>query len=561
MRPRLLRASLCALSALTLVACAASAGSQQAGVQAARSRLPLLDAMRLGRDLGPLPPLTQLHLTLVLAGRDNAGLTALVATGAHVPAAEYAQRFSPDPAAVQRVISALERSGLRARWTPASDDVAISGDAAAAESVFGVSVHQFVAPDGTRFSAPLQAPSVPVAFRSTVTAVLGFDTYPALRHSALAHGDGIEPSDILDLYDIAPLRSAGLDGSGITVVFPEGSVPQQNELNQYASQFGLPAFNVTTKTNQAWGAALNPGDQGFADSDGEAEMDLEIVHAIAPGAKEVVYAGANGGPDQLPVLFQAIANDFPNAVMSSSLGINDCEQSQYAADETAFDTAWKQMAGEGTTAYDASGDNGAFCEPGKVGVFPDVASPDVTAVGGTTVFQAGNGGYAGEAAWGDPVDQGGGGGGVSNTFTEPSWQTGPGVDTHGSNGMRQVPDVAGPADPISGWATVNSQGAQEVAGTSAAAPFWAGITALIYQDLAQKHLSHPGLLAPVLYFFAQNPSGLPEPPFHDVTTGTNLYYAAQPGWDFATGLGSPDAARLADDLEWYETAHPQGNGT
>lgn len=532
--------------------------------------IPLAEAMRSGQDLGPIAASTPITLTLDLIGRDPAGLQALVSSGAHVTTAEYANRFGPDPAAVASVTTWLQRTDVHAEWRSGSMTLSTESTAVAAENAFNVSVHNFIGPDGTRFRAPVAPVPVPPQLRQVVRAVIGFNTYPAMRFSTLTNAAGMRPSDIETIYDIGPLHSAGLDGTGITVVFPENSAPLDNVLSAYASKWKLPPFGVTVKTDPSLGPAVGPNDQGFNSVDGETEMDLEIVHAIAPAAKLVVYAGAGNGADQVPKLFQAIANDFPNnesrtVIMSSSLGINQCESRQLQADEMAFDTAWQTMAGHGVTAYDASGDYGAYCAPGVLGVYPDVASPNVTAVGGTTVFQAADGGYSSESAWGDPVDQIGGGGGVSSLFKRPSWQDGPGVTTSLSNGFRQVPDVAGPADPISPWSTAvaGSPDPSTVAGspgdgTSAAAPFWSGITALIYQDLANKKLTHPGFIAPVLYALAQSLNGSASNPFHDVTTGSDLYHAAAPGWDFASGWGSPDAARLADALESYQAMHPSG---
>jgi kumamolisin len=432
-------------------------------------------------------------------------------------------------------------------------------------------VHNFVAPDGTSFRAPLAPVTVPPSLGWAVTTVTGFNTYPAARYSTLVHGSGLTAADIAAIYDIGPLRAAGLDGSGLTVVFPENSAPIDSVLAKYAQDNGLPAFDVTTKTDPAWGPVIDPSTKGFRGVDGETEMDVEIVHAIAPAAKEIVYAGAGGGSDQLPILFQAIADDFPNSanpnvVVSSSLGINQCEASQWQADETAIDAAWKKMAGNGVTAYDASGDYGAFCAPGVLGVYPDVASPNVTTVGGTTVFQASNGGYGSEAAWGDPIDQIGSGGGVSAMWPRPAFQQH--IVNSRSNGNRQVPDVAGPADPISPWSTdvlgapPSGSGISPTPmptagdGTSAAAPFWTGITALIYQDIINKKLSHPGLIAPALYTLAETLGTTPTSPFHDITTGSNLSDQAVPGWDYATGWGTPDVARLADAIETYQASHP-----
>jgi kumamolisin len=546
--------------------------SLSAGSGLHRSQLLSLDdAIRRGKDLGPVDPATRLRLMLNLQGRNAAELQALVGSGGHVAPSVYASRFGPDPAAVAAVEAVLRQRGMDPHWHPGAISMSVDADARAAESLFDTSVHNFVGPDGTRFRAPLAAVTVPPSLSSMVSAVTGFNTYPAIRYSTLVHGSGLTAADIAAIYDIGPLRSAGLDGSGLTVVFPENSAPIDSVLATYAQQNGLPAFNVTTKTDPAWGPVVDPSAQGFKGVDGETEMDVEIVHAIAPAAKEIVYAGAGGGADQVPILFQAIADAFPNAsdpnvVVSSSLGINECEASQWQADEMMFDTAWMKMAGNGVTAYDASGDFGGFCAPGHRGVYPDVASPNVTTVGGTTVFQAADGGYGTESAWGDPVDQIGGGGGVSAMWPRPDWQNS--VVNSRSNGKRQVPDVAGPADPISPWATevlgVPSPGSgisptpapTAGDGTSAAAPFWAGITALLYQNLINKKLTHPGLIAPVLYSLAETLGTTANSPFHDITTGSNLSDQAVPGWDYATGWGTPDVARLADALETYQTSHP-----
>ena len=143
-------------------------------------------------------------------------------------------------------------------------------------------------------------------------------------------------------------------------------------------------------------------------------------------------------------------------------------------------------------------------------------------------------------------------------FPLPSWQVAPGTKNNFSNGKRETPDISANADGESGWDIFAGGAEQPIGGTSAAAPFWAAISALIDQDLKAKGLNTIGFANPALYVFAQNPAGLPTPPYHDVTLGTNLYYPATPGWDFATGLGTPDVGALANDFEWYRRAHPTG---
>jgi kumamolisin len=211
----------------------------------------------------------------------------------------------------------------------------------------------------------------------------------------------------------------------------------------------------------------------------------------------------------------------------------------------------------------ASGDRGAYdCTPN--GDYTDLAAdldasmPAVTAVGGTYVFLSSNGGYFHETAWGEPIEQWGSNGGLSIFWKTPAWQSGPGVQNQYSNGMRQTPDISANADGQSGWDVFANGMEEKVGGTSAAAPFWAAIAALIDQDLKQKGLPLIGFANPALYYFAQSPAGLPAPPFHDITQGTNLYYPATPGWDYATGLGTPDVGALTNDFEWYATHHPAG---
>jgi hypothetical protein len=139
---------------------------------------------------------------------------------------------------------------------------------------------------------------------------------------------------------------------------------------------------------------------------------------------------------------------------------------------------------------------------------------------------------------------------LSKIFPEPAYQSGPGVQNQYSNGMRQVPDVAANADfqqsPYAIY-TVGHRGDPRwlsVGGTSAAAPVWAGFTALVNQYLHQS----VGFFNPTLYALGRQASTLSPSPFHDITEGTNLYYPATPGWDFATGWGSFDGWTLAQDI-------------
>jgi subtilase family serine protease len=212
------------------------------------------------------------------------------------------------------------------------------------------------------------------------------------------------------------------------------------------------------------------------------------------------------------------------------------------------------------TVFAASGDSGAYdCQRVDLayhGLSVDwpAASSNVVAVGGTRLDVNGDGSYRGETAWEDQLTAAGGGGGVTRGDARPSWQAGPGVISGLSNGHRQLPDVSADADPGTPWSVFSRGQLREAGGTSAAAPFWAASMLLIDQYALSQGVRRLGYVNPLLYAMAG--SRQPFAPFHDVTVGSNRYYAAGPRWDAATGLGSPDVFNLARDLVAYLRLHP-----
>jgi kumamolisin len=165
------------------------------------------------------------------------------------------------------------------------------------------------------------------------------------------------------------------------------------------------------------------------------------------------------------------------------------------------------------------------------------------------------------------LSQRGSGGGLDAFFARPSWQVAPGVQNRFSNGARQVPDVSADADLTTGWTIVHAGQLIEVGGTSASAPFWAASMLLVRQYAQRQGVPGSGsvrgalgggagglgFVDPLLYQIASTPQ--PVPAFHDITVGGNRYYPAGAGWDFATGLGSPDVYNLARDVVSYLRAH------
>ena len=249
-----------------------------------------------------------------------------------------------------------------------------------------------------------------------------------------------------------------------------------------------------------------------------------------------MYFAPNTDQGFLDALTTAIHDTTNNpSVISISWGGPENEWTQQAM--MAFDAACQDAATLGVTICTASGDNGATdgATDGQLHVDFPASSPAILACGGTTLDATGNQ-IKDEEAWNELATGGGAtGGGVSQVFALPSWQQNAGVPK-APNGMlgRGVPDVAGDADPNSGYQIVVDSQADVVGGTSAVAPLWAGLIALLNQQATHA----VGYLNPLLY------AAPVEATFHDINVGNNGGYQARPGWDPCTGLGTPDGNGL-----------------
>ena len=482
---------------------------------------------------------TEVYLTLGLKGRQPERLAALLAAGKTVSSAEYAAEFGPDPALAQGAVDALLARGFRATWRPGSSLIAADGPAPNADRLLGIDIENYRLADGTTFYATLETARIPTLLAPIVSSVTGLDSYTRLRSYAVRPG-GMTPTDVLLFYNLKALRDRGLDGSGQTVVLPEiDDLPNLNDLNQFAAKYGLAPFDglVTVKRDPNWGTPMKPV--------GETVLDLEMIHQIAPKAKMVVYLSAPNFGEGTRALDQLVT-DHLGSIISESLG--QCEPDLPSGARDLVAGIENRAVAQGMTHFVSSGDSGAYTcgeDKGAAASFPSTL-PTVTCVGGTTVFESVQGTYYKETAWGNPIEESGTGGGVSAWYTLPDYQKG--VAQAAGHGMRQVPDVAAGADWNSGFHIFFDGKDEQIGGTSAAAPLWAGTMALINQDLKKHGLRVAGFANPAIYWMGQNSSKLPAPPFHDVTTGNNLLYGAGPGWDFATGWGSMDAAAL--DQAW-----------
>jgi len=504
--------------------------------------------MRNSVRLGPAGEATVVSLSFTLKARDPARLASLIASGKTVTPDVYAAEFGPDPAVANVAVAWLKHLGFNASRGIGSGLIAADGPAPLAAALLQVDIESFRLPNGTTFYAALGEPRIPPQLASASSSVSGLDNYRGARILAVRRG-GLTPTDVLAFYNLKPLRDAGLDGTGQTIVLPEiDDLPNLNDLNKFATEFGLPPFDsyLTIKRDPSWGTPEKP--------QGETALDLEILHEVAPQAKLVIYLSAAdfGHGDRA---FDQMVTDHLGSIISESLGA--CEADTSSGHRDAYASIQDRAVALGMSHFVASGDNGAYTcgeDQPPAASFP-ATLPTVTSVGGTTVFESVQGTYYHEMAWSAPIDESGGGGGPSQFYAVPDYQKT--VLSSLGHGFRQGPDVSADADPATGFHIVFGGQDGQAGGTSAATPLWAGTIALINQDLVKKGLHEAGFANPALYWMGQNASTLPAKPFHDVTTGNNLAYDAGAGWDFATGWGSMDGAAL--DAAWI--LYAKGGGS
>ena len=358
---------------------------------------------------------------------------------------------------------------------------------------------------------------------------------------------GLTPTTAADAYDIAALHSAGFLGQGMKIAIISFSDYDHSDPSVFDRRYGLsgPAPQVIDV-------------DGGADSDAgadEANLDIDVVKMIAPAA-QILFYEAPGSASSYPDLINRIVADHQVSIISSSWG--SCERGTDSSVISANEQALKAATAAGISMFVASGDSGAYdCQRSdladhRLTVDSPAGSAYAVAVGGTRLNVSPAGAYESESGWDDPLSNAGGGGGYTKLDARPGWQSGLGVNP--SVDKRGVPDVSADANQSTGWSTYNAGNWGEAGGTSAATPFWAASMLLIQQYANSHHAGRIGFVNPILYAIAQG--GQPYPPFHDVTAGSNRYYAAHAGWDPATGLGSPNVDNLARDMVAYLQRHP-----
>ena len=486
----------------------------------------------IGAVSGPVPADELVQATLVLRRRGG-GCPLVHHVGSQVEplsSAAVAERYGAAPDDLDRVASYLHEQGVSVVESHGpSRRVRVEGTAGALSALFGTTLNR---PDHGVAQTRMRsgALTLPTELAGAVTAVLGLDDRAqALPRSAFAvpqaSATSFTPVQLAEVYGMP-----AADGAGQTVAIIElGGGFAQSDLDTYFAGLGLSTPTVTAVPVD--GARNVPGkDPGGAD--GEVLLDIEVVGAVAPGADILVYFAPNTDAGFLDAVATAAhANPTPTVI---SISWGQSEDQWTAQARTALDEAIADAVAMGVTVTAAAGDNGSSDAGSGVHADFPASSPHVLGCGGTTLHTGG--GTTTETVWNDGGQGGATGGGVSDTFPVPDWQAAAGVPLRSGTSGRGVPDVAGNADPQTGYQVYVDGRATVIGGTSAVAPLWAGLVARLAQ-LGGKRL---GLLQPALYAGAS--AGQPSPALRDITSGTNGAYRAGPGWDACTGLGVPDDA-------------------
>jgi kumamolisin len=498
--------------------------------------------------VGPADSLERLEVTVLLRRADQAALDTKIGqltgrlTGGPGAArlltrSQFAKRHGAKTADIAAVRAFAARHGLAiVSERPECRSMVLSGTVAEFNRAFKVKLLHMQHAGGS-YRGRTGAIHLPAALNGVVEAVLGLDDRPqATAHCRLRAAAPVSytPTQLAAAYGFP----AGTGQGQCVGIIELGGGFRSADLQVYFKALGVGSPNVTAVSvdhgkNLPTGNANGP--------DGEVMLDIEVVGAIAPKAQIVVYFAPNTDAGFLDAISTAV-HDTTHKPSVISISWGGPESSWTGQAMNAMDQAFQAAATMGITVCVASGDNGSSdgVADGANHVDFPASSPHVLACGGTSLPTSAN--LTDEQVWNAGAG-GASGGGVSDIFAVPRWQAG--LKTTTAQGraaplsMRGVPDVAGDADPGTGY-QVRIDGTDTViGGTSAVAPLWAGLIARINQAKGLKG-SPVGFVNRRLYSNAQG--------LRDITQGNNGAFSAAPGWDACTGLGTPNGKVLAGIL-------------
>lgn len=491
-----------------------------------------------GAAVGAPAPDEIIEITLVLRRKnplpDNAGTITKRALRA---------TYGADKQDADAVTEAVTAAGAKVIMTDlGSRRMRVSGPVAVLCALFGTEL--CLMRDETTAAAPTfrartGSLTLPAAMRERVTAVLGLDDRPQAR----AHFEAVPainasvtytPVQLSTIYKFPP----GTDGTGRTVAILElGGGFTRSDLKKYFSSLGLKVPSVKAVGVDG---GKNAPDNEPNGADGEVMLDIEVVGAMANGASIVVYFAPNTDAGFLDALAAAAhASPTPDAI-SISWGAPEDAWTEQAV--RAFDDMMADAGALGITVTAAAGDNGSsdgMYDKQEHVDFP-ASSPYALACGGTSlVADIKTGEVRSETVWNNGPGRGATGGGVSRIFDRPAWQD---KVASGITG-RGVPDVAGNADPQTGYQVLVDGVPMVIGGTSAVSPLWAALVARLNQATGTRM----GHAQPRLYHQAEEAAATPG--FRDITEGDNGAFKASTGWDACTGLGVADGTALLGHLK------------
>jgi len=503
--------------------------------------------------LGQLPGANEIELAIGLPLRNREALTNLLEElynpaspdyRQYLTPAQFAERFGPTEEEYQKVVAFVESRGLRLNGQQQDRGLLnVRGAVADIERAFNVNLKTYRHPKENRtFFAPDAEPSLDLDV--PLEGINGLDDFDLPRPLGLqaspfdsipysepvATGSGPRGTFWGGDFRAAYAPGVQLDGTGQTVGLVAFDSYYPSDIRAYASLAGLP--NVTLTHVLLNSVSGQPGPNNI-----EVALDIDMAIAMAPGLSGiVVYQGR-----LLNTILSRMATD-TNSLgqplvrqLSSSWGFGSPR-------DTTRDNLFLRFQAQGQSFFQASSDDGARCV--ACPPFPPTDNPFITVVGGSSLTTSGPGGeWVSETVWS------GSGGGVSTTFPMPIWQQGLDLTcSAGSTTNRNFPDVAGLADAMI-WLIANNGQQYRVGGTSASAPLWAGFAALVNQQAALSGKPAIGFLNPAIYAIGSGPGY--GAAFHDITAGniTNTCcgaekYFACPGYDLATGWGTPNGSNL-----------------
>jgi len=510
------------------------------------------------RLVGPADPQERMEVTLILRPATSKALPSFERTDnlkphekTHLTREEFAAKHGADPEDIAKIDAFAHEHGLDVGAVNlAGRTVVLSGTVQAMSEAFNVTLQMYNHPSGA-YRGRTGPVEIPGELEGVIQGVFGLDNRPQARphmrpiheqggawHSA-QQGVSYLPTQVAKLYDFP----ATVTGQGQTIAIIElGGGYRTSDLNAYFQQLGI----ATPKTTAiSVGGAHNAPTGDPNGPDGEVMLDIEVAGAVAPGAQIAVYFAPNTDAGFLQAITTAIHDTTRNpSVVSISWG--GPEASWTSQSLTAFDQAFQAAAALGVTVTVAAGDNGSSdgVSDGLAHVDFPASSPNVLACGGTRLIGSGSK-ITAETVWNDGDSGGATGGGISAFFLPPpAWQSNANLPPSANPGAkpgRGVPDVAGDADPVTGYQVRVDGRNTVIGGTSAVAPLYAGLMALWNQSLGKP----VGFLNSWLYSNAASSPGI----FHDITSGNNGAYPAGPGWDACTGLGSLDGAKILAALK------------